>query len=76
MKIKAKSHRALIAFIVACLLMPQSLMAQRKAVPESPHAGVMAADLVVARPIGVVLTVAGTAASVVSLLAITVAAKS
>lgn len=68
MRIRAKSHRAFIAFVVACLLIPQSLMAQRQtAVAESPHAGVMAADLVVARPIGVVVTVAGAAAFLVSL---------
>ncbi|MEH6580697.1 MAG: hypothetical protein V7754_02085 [Halioglobus sp.] len=68
MKIKAKSHRAFTALIVACLLVPQTLWAQRQAsIDESPHAGVMAADLVISRPIGVVMTVAGAAAFVVSL---------
>ena len=68
MKIKAKSHRTLVAVMVACLLLPQTLLAERQvSAGESPHAGVMAADLVIARPIGIVLTVAGTAAFLVSL---------
>ena len=68
MKIKAKSQRLITTLVVGCLLLPQALWAQRNAVVEdSPNAGVMAADLVVARPIGLVLTVAGTAAFIVSL---------
>lgn len=68
MKTKAKSQRVATALVVGCLLLPQALWAQRNtAIDESPNAGVMAADLVVARPVGVVLTVAGAAAFVVSL---------
>jgi hypothetical protein len=68
MKIKAKSRRTLIACVVACMLLPQTLWAERKlSIDESPNAGVMAADLVIARPIGVVLTAAGTVAFLVSL---------
>jgi hypothetical protein len=68
MKIRAKSYRAVIVLMATCLLLPQTLWAERKAtIDESPHAGLMAADLVVARPVGVVVTVAGTAAFIVSL---------
>jgi hypothetical protein len=65
-KIKAKSKRALIALFVGCLVLPQTLWAQGS-IDESPSAGAMAGDLVVARPVGLVLTVAGTAAFIVSL---------
>jgi len=68
MKIKVKSRGTFIAFVVACMLLPQTLWAERKiSIDESPNAGVMAADLVIARPVGVVITVAGTAAFLVSL---------
>jgi hypothetical protein len=68
MKIRAKSHRAIIAVMAACLLLPQTLWAERKAtIDESPHAGLMAADLVVARPVSLLVTAAGTAAFIVSL---------
>ena len=66
MKIKTKSKRALIALFVGCLVLPQTLWAQGS-IDESPSAGAMAGDLVVARPFGLVLTVAGTAAFIVSL---------
>ena len=66
MKIKAKSKRALIALFVSCFVLPQTLWAQGS-IDETPSAGAMAGDLVVARPIGLVLTVAGTAAFIVSL---------
>jgi hypothetical protein len=66
MKIKAKTNRRLIAFFISCLMLPQALWAQ-SSIDESPSAGAMAGDLVVARPIGVVMTVAGTAAFLVSL---------
>ena len=66
MKIKAKNKRALIALFVGCLVLPQTLWAQGS-IDESPSAGAMAGDLVVARPVGLVLTVAGTAAFIVSL---------
>ena len=68
MKIKAKTHRGLVALLAACLLLPQTLWAARTvSIDESPHAGVMAADLVISRPVGVVMTAVGTAAFVVSL---------
>ena len=68
MKITVKSKRVITAVMVALLLLPQMLLAERKiSMDESPNAGVMTADLVVARPIGVVLTVVGTAVFVVSL---------
>lgn len=68
MKIRTKPHRAIMAIMVAVLLLPQTLLAERRAIiDESPHAGLMAADLVVARPVGVLVTVAGTAAFLVSL---------
>ena len=66
MKIKAKSKRALIALFVSCLVLPQTLWAQAS-IDETPSAGAMAGDLVVARPIGLALTVVGTAAFIVSL---------
>ena len=68
MKTKAKSQRVITTLVVGCLLLPQVLWAQKSsAIDDSPNAGVMAADLVVARPVGLVLTVAGTAAFIVSL---------
>jgi hypothetical protein len=66
MKIKAKTKRALIALFISALVLPQTLWAQGS-IGESPSAGAMAGDLVVARPIGIVMTVAGTAAFIVSL---------
>lgn len=66
MKIKAKTKRALIALFISALVLPQTLWAQ-SSIDESPTVGAMAGDLVVARPIGIVMTVVGTAAFVVSL---------
>ena len=66
MKLKAKTNRKFIAVFIACLILPQTLWAG-DAVDEKPHAGVMVGDLLVARPIGIVMTVAGTAAFIVSL---------
>jgi hypothetical protein len=48
------------------MLVPQMLWAQ-EAIDESPNEFAMVGDLLVARPIGAVLTVAGTAAWLVSL---------
>ena len=68
MKITAKSNRVVTALMAACMLLPQTLWAARTVtIDESPHAGLMAADLVISRPIGVVVTVVGTAAFVLSL---------
>jgi hypothetical protein len=68
MKIKTRSRRAIITLVVAGTLLPQTLMADtRKSIDESPNAAKMVGDLVVARPAGIVLTVAGAAVFVVSL---------
>jgi hypothetical protein len=66
MTITAILRRKVAAILVLVMVLPQTLWAQ-SAVDESPSAGAMVGDLVVARPIGAVLTVAGTAAWVVSL---------
>jgi hypothetical protein len=66
MKTKVKASRSLAVVLAACLVAPTTLWAQT-AVDENPSPWAMAGDLVVARPIGVVLTAAGTAAWVVSL---------
>jgi hypothetical protein len=48
-------------------MLPQALWAQQDAVDEDPNALIMVGDLVVARPIGVVMTVGGIAVWLVSL---------
>jgi len=60
------ARRATVALFIACLLLPQTILAQ-DAIDESPNEFAMVGDLLVARPIGVVMTVAGTAAWLVSL---------
>jgi hypothetical protein len=52
--------------LAAIMAVPQALWAQ-SAIDESPSAGAMAGDLLVARPIGLVLTAGGAAAWLVSL---------
>jgi len=66
MKIKSKTNRRLVALFVSCLMLPQTLWAT-SSTDENPSAGAMAGDLVVARPVGIVMTVAGTAAFIISL---------
>lgn len=66
MKIIAGARRAIIAMVVSCMLMPQMLWAQ-DAVDESPNEFAMVGDLLVARPLGAVITVAGAAVWLVSL---------
>ncbi len=66
MNTAVKTKRTLIALFVTCMVLPQALWAQ-SAIDQSPSAGAMVSDLIVARPIGVVMTVAGTAAFLVSL---------
>ncbi len=66
MRIIAGARRAIVALVVSCMLVPQMLWAQ-DAVDESPNEFAMVGDLLVARPIGAVLTVAGTAVWLVSL---------
>jgi hypothetical protein len=67
MRIKAGARRATTALLVACLAMPATLWAQAGAVDEDPSAGAMIGDFFVARPIGLALTLGGTALWVVSL---------
>lgn len=59
-------RRPVVAFLVGLLMLPQMLWAQ-EAVDESPNEFAMVGDLLVARPIGAAMTVAGTAVWVVSL---------
>lgn len=66
MKITAKLRRATAIATITCLTLPQALWAQN-AVDESPNAGAMVGDLLVARPIGLAMTIGGTAAFIVSL---------
>jgi hypothetical protein len=75
MKIILRSRRATTALMIACLMLPQALWADQmyqtrgvqSAVDEEPNAAIMVGDLVVARPIGVVMTVGGAALWLVSL---------
>lgn len=66
MRIIAGARRALVAVVVSCMLVPQTLWAQ-EAIDESPNEWAMAGDLLVARPIGAALVVGGTAVWIVSL---------
>ena len=66
MKIITGASRAAVALVIGCLMLPQMLWAQ-EAVDESPNEWAMVGDLLVARPIGVVLTVGGAAVWLVSL---------
>ncbi len=66
MKIKTNTNRMLAALLIGCFLAPQALWAQTST-DASPNAAKMAGDLVIARPVGLVMTVAGTAAFIVSL---------
>lgn len=66
MRIKAGARRATVALLISCLMLPQMLWAQ-EAVDESPNEWAMVGDLLVARPLGVVLTVGGAAVWLVSL---------
>ena len=68
MRIMTRTRRATAALLIGCLLMPQVLWAQGGgAVDEDPNGFAMLGDLVVARPIGLVLTVGGAAVWLVSL---------
>lgn len=66
MKIIVGARRAIVAAVLSCMLVPQTLWAQ-EAIDESPNEWAMAGDLLVARPIGVVLTAGGAAVWLVSL---------
>ena len=66
MKITRKARRAITGLCAGCLMLPQGLWAQT-AIDESPNEFAMVGDLLVARPIGVVMTVGGVATWLVSL---------
>jgi hypothetical protein len=66
MRIIVDARRMTVALIISCMLVPQMLWAQ-EAIDESPSEWAMAGDLLVARPIGAVLTVGGAAVWLVSL---------
>jgi hypothetical protein len=75
MKIISGARRATIALMIGCLMLPQALWAQMdgsgysrgNAIDESPNEFAMVGDLLVARPIGAVMTVGGVAVWLVSL---------
>ncbi len=66
MKIKQGARRATTALMIGCLLLPQALWAQ-SSIDDSPNEFAMVGDLLVARPIGAVMTVGGAAVWLVSL---------
>ena len=66
MKITSGARRAVTVVMISCLLLPQALWAQT-ALDDSPNEWAMVGDLLVARPIGAVMTVGGTAVWLVSL---------
>ncbi|MFV0478205.1 MAG: hypothetical protein ACK5ME_10270 [Parahaliea sp.] len=63
---KPLTHRLAVATITFLLALPQTLWAQ-EAVEEHPSAGAMVSDLLIARPLGFLATVGGTAVFLVSL---------
>ena len=60
MRINIRVKRATTALMVGCLLMPQVMLAQQ-AVDDTPNEFAMVGDLLVARPIGAVMTIGGAA---------------
>lgn len=58
---------AALAMLLAASLGTSPLLQAQQSIDETPSGGEMVGDLVVARPIGVVMTAAGTAAFLVSL---------
>ena len=66
MRIKTGARRATVSLMIGCLMLPQALLAQ-DAIDESPNEFAMVGDLLVARPIGAVMTVGGAAVWLVSL---------
>lgn len=66
MKMIVGARRAIVALIVSGMLLPQMLWAQ-DAIDESPNEFAMVGDLLVARPLGAVMTVGGAAVWLVSL---------
>ncbi|MFT6287920.1 MAG: hypothetical protein ACJA09_002677 [Alcanivorax sp.] len=66
MKIRSNERRFTALLMVGLLTLPQVLCAQ-EAVDESPNEFAMVGDLLVARPIGLVMTAGGAAVWLVSL---------
>lgn len=66
MQIIAGARRLTAALVMLCLILPQTLWAQ-EAIDESPNEFAMVGDLLVARPIGLVMVVGGAATWLVSL---------
>ena len=66
MKKTTGARRAVTALTIACMMLPQALWAQ-SAVDESPNEWAMVGDLLVARPVGLVMTAGGAAVWLVSL---------
>lgn len=66
MKITSGARRAIAAFTISSLFLPQALWAQ-SAVDDSPNEWAMVGDLLVARPVGAVMTAGGAAVWLVSL---------
>ncbi len=66
MRIIAGTRGATVVLVVCGMLLPQMVWAQ-DAIDESPNEWAMVGDLLVARPIGAVLTVGGAAVWLVSL---------
>lgn len=66
MRITSGMRRAVAAAVISCLLWPQALWAQ-SAVDDSPNEWAMVGDLLVARPVGLVMTAGGAAVWLVSL---------
>lgn len=66
MKNNIGARRTTTALLIACLMLPQALLAQ-SAIDESPNEWAMVGDLLVARPVGAVLTAGGAAVWLVSL---------
>jgi len=66
MKKSNGARRAVTAILISCLMIPQILLAQ-SAVDETPNEWAMVGDLLVARPVGLVMTAGGAAVWLVSL---------
>jgi hypothetical protein len=66
MKITSGIRRAIAALTISTLLLPQALWAQ-SAVDDSPNEWAMVGDLLVARPVGAVMTAGGAAVWLVCL---------
>ena len=66
MKIKEISRQLTAVALMSLLALPQALWAQ-DAIDDSPNEFAMVGDLLVARPIGLVMTVGGAAVWLVSL---------